>query len=161
MYKKNSIKGSLIHSFFLFTKAHYFHSYAFFKEQDQRDNANNDDFHTLRWSVSTEYTECLAVAPLHVGPRGEPHLLAGKGVGWPNSDDRTETLVFYVYHRVYRLPGSLQVVWIGSPHPLTRKGVLLIPHLGPRGGDTLACGGWGGGTQFQRRDRLWYSIYTI
>jgi hypothetical protein len=36
------------------------------------------------------------------------------------------------------------VVRIGSPHPLTRKRVLL-PLFGSKGGDTLACWGGGGG----------------
>jgi hypothetical protein len=34
------------------------------------------------------------------------------------------------------------VVRIGSPHSLTRKRVLLLPH-GSMGGNTLACGGGG------------------
>jgi hypothetical protein len=40
---------------------------------------------------------------------------------------------------------------MGSHHPLTCKGVLLLPPLGS-GGDTLVRGGGGGGTQFRRRD---------
>jgi hypothetical protein len=46
------------------------------------------------------------------------------------------------------------VVGNGSPHPLTRKRVLRPP-VGSKGGDTLACGGSGGGgrNQFRRRDR--------
>jgi hypothetical protein len=49
------------------------------------------------------------------------------------------------------------------PPPLTRKRVLL-PLFGSKG-DTLACGGRGGGTQFRRRDRhpgtlcILYSLY--
>jgi hypothetical protein len=38
------------------------------------------------------------------------------------------------------------VVRIGSPEPLTSKGVLRSPPFGSKGGDTLACGGGGGGT---------------
>ncbi len=58
------------------------------------------------------------------------------------------------------------VVWTGSPHPLNRKGVLLLPHLGPwgPGGDTLACEG----SQFRKRDKhsgtlctsILYSLYS-
>ncbi len=45
-----------------------------------------------------------------------------------------------------------QVVRIGSPHPLTRKGVLLLPPLGQRGRHTRLMGRGCGGTQFRRRD---------
>ncbi len=38
-------------------------------------------------------SEC--VSP-HLGPRRGIHLLGGNGVGRPNSDDWTETLVFYI-----------------------------------------------------------------
>jgi hypothetical protein len=36
--------------------------------------------------------------PLHMGPMGEPHSLAGEGVGGPNSNEGTDTLVLYVYY---------------------------------------------------------------
>jgi hypothetical protein len=45
------------------------------------------------------------------------------------------------------------VVGIWSHHPLPRKRVCPPPHLGPPGGATLACGGWGRRTKVQRRDR--------
>jgi hypothetical protein len=48
------------------------------------------------------------------------------------------------------------------PHPLTCNGVFVVPPPppphGPKGGDTLACGGGRGVTQFRRRDR--HSGYT-
>jgi hypothetical protein len=37
----------------------------------------------------------LLLPPL--GPRGETHSLAGEGLGGPNSDEGTYTLVLYVY----------------------------------------------------------------
>jgi hypothetical protein len=43
-------------------------------------------------------------------------------------------------------------VYLRGLGPLIRKRVLLPP-FGSKRGDTLACGGGGGGTQFQRRDR--------
>jgi hypothetical protein len=61
----------------------------------------------------TEYKECQAfclfvwigpphpqasVAPPPLGPRGETHWLAGEGVGGPNSNEGTDTLVLYVYY---------------------------------------------------------------
>ncbi len=66
----------------------------------------------------TEYTECQAFvhcpvvrigsphpSPVNecclppLGPRGETHTLAGEGRGGgPNSDERMNTLVFYVYY---------------------------------------------------------------
>ncbi len=63
---------------------------------------------------------------------------------------------------------------VGSPHPLTRMKVLLSP-LGPRGethsqggealpfgfkgGDTLACGGGGGGPNSEGRHTLVLYVY--
>ncbi len=48
----------------------------------------------------------------------------------------------------------LPVVRIGSPHPLTRKGMLPLPPLGPGGGRyAFACGRGSGRIQFRRRDR--------
>jgi hypothetical protein len=49
------------------------------------------------------------------------------------------------YHRLYRVPGFLSSRQNWSPHPLTRKGMLLLPPFGPRGGDSLVCGGGVGG----------------
>jgi hypothetical protein len=63
---------------------------------------------------STEYTECqafcpvvrmgshpltrkLVLSPLWIDLRGK-HSLAGEGVGGPNSDERTDTLVLYIYY---------------------------------------------------------------
>jgi hypothetical protein len=40
--------------------------------------------------------ECCSPPP--VEPRGETHSLAGEGVGGPNSDEGTATLVLYVYY---------------------------------------------------------------
>jgi hypothetical protein len=34
--------------------------------------------------------------PPHLGPWGEPHSLAGKGVGGPKSDNWTGTLVLFM-----------------------------------------------------------------
>jgi hypothetical protein len=39
-----------------------------------------------------------SVAPLSLGPRGETHSLAGEGMGGPNSNEVTDTLVLYVYY---------------------------------------------------------------
>ncbi len=38
------------------------------------------------------------VLPPPLGSRGETHSLAGEGVGGPNSDEGTDTLVLYVYN---------------------------------------------------------------
>ncbi len=39
-----------------------------------------------------------SVAPTHLGLRGETHTIAGEGVGAPNADEGTNTLVLYVYY---------------------------------------------------------------
>ncbi len=52
-----------------------------------------------------------------------------------------------------RLSVHCPVVRTGSPHSLTRKRVLLPLPFRSKGGDTLACGGSGRGTQFHRKDR--------
>jgi hypothetical protein len=57
-----------------------------------------------------------------------------------------------IHNRVYRVKAFSQVVRVGSTHPLPPRGV-AFPPLGTEGGDTLACGGGDGGTQFRRRDR--------
>ncbi len=52
----------------------------------------------------------------------------------------TKATVFRVGHRVYRVPGffSSRPNWVPpNPHP---QGSVLLPPLGPRGGDTLGCG---------------------
>ena len=38
--------------------------------------------------------------PPPLGPRGETHSLAGEGVGGPNSNEGTDTLVLYVYYKL-------------------------------------------------------------
>ncbi len=48
---------------------------------------------------------------------------------------------------------SFQSSELGPPS-LTRKGVLLLPPFRSKGGDTLACGGWGWMDHFRRRDTL-------
>jgi hypothetical protein len=45
---------------------------------------------------------------------------------------------------------SVQSAELGPPTP--------FPPLVPRVGDTLACEGGGGGTQFRRRETFWYSV---
>jgi hypothetical protein len=53
------------------------------------------------------------------------------------------------------------IVRIRSPHPLTRKEVLLLSPLGVKGRDTLAC--WGGvrGDPIPTKGQtLWYSMYV-
>jgi len=35
-----------------------------------------------------------------LGPRGETHSLAGEGVGGPNSNEGTDTLVLCVYYKL-------------------------------------------------------------
>jgi hypothetical protein len=67
-------------------------------------------------------------------------------------------------HRVNRVPGFLSRHPNWVPQSLTRN-----PPFGSKGGDTLACGGGGGGTQFLRMGRhsgSWYrygilGTYTI
>ncbi len=48
-----------------------------------------------------------------------------------------------VSHRVYRVPGFYPVVLIGSPHPLSRRRVLLPLTFGSKG-ETHSLGGGGG-----------------
>jgi hypothetical protein len=65
--------------------------------------------------LSTEYTECQHFCPvIRIGPptpssaseccspplspRGETHLLVGEGVGRPNSNEGSDTLVLYVHY---------------------------------------------------------------
>ncbi len=50
----------------------------------------------LNWAPSTA-SECCSP---HLGPRGEIHSLAGEGVGEPNSNEGTDTLVLYVYYKL-------------------------------------------------------------
>ncbi len=38
--------------------------------------------------------------PPPLGPRGETHSLAGEGVGGPNSNEGTDTMVLYVYYKL-------------------------------------------------------------
>ncbi len=52
------------------------------------------------------------------------------------------------------------VVRIGSPHPLTRECCSPLP-FGNKGGDTLACGGGGGRTQFRRWDRHYGTLIPL
>ncbi len=61
----------------------------------------------------------------------------------------------YVYlyslpHRIKRVPGFLSICLNWAPHP---QASVAPPPFGSKRGDTLACGGGGGGTQFHRRDR--------
>ncbi len=61
-----------------------------------------------------------------------------------------------LHHRVYRVPGFLSSRRNWVPHPLTRKGLLLFPPLGPRG-ETHSLGG----DPIQTKGKtLWYSMYT-
>jgi hypothetical protein len=59
-----------------------------------------------------------------------------------------------LHHRVYRVPGFLSSRRNWVPHPLTRKGLLLFPPLGPRG-ETHSLGG----DPIQTKgETLWYSM---
>jgi hypothetical protein len=61
--------------------------------------------------------------------------------------------------RVYRVPGFLSSRPNWVPTPSAARECCSSP-LWVRGGDTLACGERGEGTQIRRRDTLWY-MYTI
>ncbi len=50
----------------------------------------------LNWAPSSA-SECCSPS---LGPRGETHSLAGEGVGGPNSNEGTDTLVLYVYYKL-------------------------------------------------------------
>jgi hypothetical protein len=50
----------------------------------------------LNW-VPSSASECCSPS---LGPRGETHSLAGEGVGEPNSNEGTDTLVLYVYYKL-------------------------------------------------------------
>jgi hypothetical protein len=50
--------------------------------------------------------ECL---PSHMGPKGEPHSLAGEGLGGPHSDEGEDTLVLYVQHTIIPLRNNLKL----------------------------------------------------
>jgi len=65
----------------------------------------------------------------------------------------TSTNLLYISQITESQAFSL-VVRISSPRPHTHKRVFFaLPPLVPSGGDTLACGRVGGGSQFGRRDR--------
>ncbi len=64
------------------------------------------------------------------------------------------------FHRIYRVPGFLysHLIWVlPTPHPQ----VIVAPPLWVQGGDTLACGGGGGRTQFRQLDRKPSTLYTM
>ncbi len=73
----------------------------------------------------------------------------------------------YKYLHTYHSPSILDcqafcsVVLIGSPTPLSRKRVLLSSPVWILWGDTLACGGRGGGTQFGRLARNSGDLYSV
>ncbi len=69
--------------------------------------------------------------------------------------------VYFIQLASQNVKSARLSVYLPELGPLIRKRVLLPP-FGSKRGDTLACGGGCGGTQFQRRDRqLWYSMYTM
>ncbi len=52
-------------------------------------------------------------------------------------------------------------VWIVSPRPLFRQQMCFPRPMEPKGGQTLACGWGGGGTQFGRLERKPGILYTL
>jgi hypothetical protein len=62
---------------------------------------------------------------------------------------------------LYRVLGFLssRPNWVPPP-PYTQESV-APPLYGPNGGDTLACGGVSGGTQFRRRDRHYGTLVIL
>jgi hypothetical protein len=53
-----------------------------------------------KWAPSTPYPRKRVLLPL-LGLRGETHSRAGEGVGGPNSDEGTDTLVLYNLYVYY------------------------------------------------------------
>ena len=60
--------------------------------------------------------------------------------------------VYFIQLASQNVKSARLSVYLPELGPLIRKRVLL-PLFGSKRGDTLACGGGRGGTQFQRRDR--------
>jgi hypothetical protein len=60
-----------------------------------------------------------SVAPPPPGPRGETHSLAGEGLGGPNSDEETDTLVLFVYYNPSTLvePRTVEILALTVRRP--------------------------------------------
>ncbi len=61
------------------------------------------------------------------------------------------------HHRVDKVLSFLPVVRIGTPHPITRRRVRILP-CGSGGESTLACGTGGGGVLIPTRGWTWYTL---
>ncbi len=116
----------------------------------------------------TDYTECQSLFPV-VRIRSPP---PPPPFGSTRSISPCTQITGYI-----ECQDLFPIVRIRPPHPLTLKGMLLLPPLDPKGGDRLAWGGEGGGggpnfdegkdtlvlyvyynpstTQIHHRDKFW------